>query len=273
MARPHATSHRLESARPTVIAAVLAAMVGLAALVPPIPQDLSYHVMADRRTLLGVPHALNVLSNLPFAVVGVWGLAVVARNRRAFADAAGTRAPYALLFVATALTAVGSAYYHWSPDNARLVWDRLPMSVGFMGLLTAVVAERASRRAARLLFPWLVAVGAASVIYWSWTEGLGAGDLRPYALVQFGSLAVVVLLLVLYPAPYHDSRWLAAAIAVYGVAKGFELADAAIFSRGELVSGHTLKHLAAAGAVGIVVAMLRRRRPASSVRVPAARLS
>ena len=135
---------------------------------PAIAQDPAYHVMADRRPLLGIPNALNVLSNIPFAVAGVLGLLAVFSPRpgaRPFSDP-WERWPYAALFAGTALTTAGSAYYHLAPDNARLVWDRLPMTVGFMGLLTAVVAERASLTLGRRLFVPLLVFGAGSVAYW-----------------------------------------------------------------------------------------------------------
>jgi hypothetical protein len=252
---------RIGNARHAIVAAAAAASVVAVMSRPPIPQDQAYHVMADRRTLLGIPNALNVLSNIPFAVAGVLGLAAVFSARagvRPF-SVAWERWPYAALFAGTALTTAGSAYYHLAPDDARLVWDRLPMTVGFMGLLTAVIAERASLPLARRLFVPLLAFGAASVAYWYWSELRGAGDLRPYALAQFGSLVVVVLLLVLYDARDSGSRYLFAGVAAYAAAKVFELADGTIFSFGHLVSGHSLKHLAAAAGVGCVVIMLRSR--------------
>jgi hypothetical protein len=245
--------------------AILAAVVAACAIAllsrAPIAQDPAYHLMADRRTLLGIPNALNVLSNIPFAVAGVLGLLAVFSLRsgaRPFSDP-WERWPYAALFAGTALTTAGSAYYHLAPDNARLVWDRLPMTIGFMGLLTAVLAERSGLTLGRRVFVPLLAFGAGSVAYWYWSELRGAGDLRPYALAQFGSLAVVLVLLLLYDARYSGSRYLFAGVGAYAAAKLFEIADQEIFSFGHLVSGHTLKHLAAAAGVGCVAAMLRTR--------------
>jgi hypothetical protein len=244
-----------------VVVAVLGA-VAAAFASPPAGQPLAYHNMADQRSWLGIPNALNVLSNLAFAVVGLMGLAVVfgsgADGSLTFHDS-WERWPYAALFAGVVLTTVGSGYYHIAPDNAHLVWDRLPMTVGFMGLLTAVLAERVSLPVARSLFAPLLVIGAASVGYWYWSEVHGAGDLRLYLLVQFGSLLVVVLLLVLYPARYVGSGYLVAGLAAYGVAKVLELADARIFARGQIISGHTLKHLVAAGGVACLVGMLRAR--------------
>jgi hypothetical protein len=199
---------------------------------------------------------------MPLAM-GALGLAATLQRRaglRPFLDP-GERWPYAALFAGTALTGLGSAYYHLAPDNARLVWDRLPMTVGFMGLLTAIVTERLSPVMGRRVFALLLAIGGGSVAYWHWSELRGAGDLRPYLLVQFGSLLVVLLLLLLYRGRYAGTGYLFAGLVAYGAAKGFEMADHAILALGHLVSGHTLKHLAAAGAVACVVAMLRARKP------------
>ena len=245
---------------------VLAVLVCAAALftAAPIRQPVEYHRFADTRTFFGVPNALNVLSNLPFAIAGIAGLLVSARSR-IFGDSI-ERQSYFVLFAGVALTTAGSAWYHLAPDNDRLVWDRLPMAIGFMGLLTAIAAERVSARAARMLLWPLVALGCGSVLYWHWTELHGAGDLRLYLLVQFGSLIVVVLMLCLYRAPYPGTGYLVAGLTAYAGAKGLEAADQAIFGAGQIVSGHSLKHLAAAGGVACIVAMLavRARDPAPS---------
>lgn len=235
---------------------------------PPIPQPSAYHLMADQRSFLGIPNCLNVLSNVPFAIVGLLGLAATFGrniNRTSPFSDPWERWPYAALFAGVGLATLGSGYYHLAPGNGRLVWDRLPMSVAFMGLLTALLAERVSLSVSRWLFCPLIAVGAASVVYWHWSELQKAGDLRLYLLVQFGSLLLVVLLLVLYPARYKGTGYLVIGLAAYAAAKGFELADQRIFALGKIVSGHTLKHLAAAGGVACIAAMLRARtRPAGA---------
>jgi hypothetical protein len=222
--------------------------------------------MADERTLAGIPHCLNVVSNVPFAAVGLLGLVTVGSRRRGppALHASWERWPYAALFIGMVLTAVGSSYYHLAPDNARLFWDRLPMTLGFMGLLTAVIGERVGVRAARRLFVPLLVLGAASVGYWRWTELRGAEDLRLYGLVQFGSLLIVVVLVALYPDPYRNRAYLFGGIGAYAAAKILEALDDHIFALGNIVSGHTLKHLAAAGGVAIVIAMLRARAGSSA---------
>jgi len=231
---------------------------------PPIPQDPAYHAFADRRSWLGIPNALDVLSNVPFAIVGLLGLAATfSRRVGTFVDP-WERWPYAVLFAGVALTSLGSGYYHLAPDNARLVWDRLPIAVGFMGLLAAVAAERVSVSLGRWLFVPLLLAGAAGVFYWYWGEVRNAGDLRLYVVVQFGSLLWIVLLLLLYPARYSGTAYLVTGLAAYGVSKAFELADRQIFDVARIVSGHTLKHLVAAAGVACVVMMQRERAPTRS---------
>jgi hypothetical protein len=243
-----------------VLAATIAGIVILGG--SPSPQDPAYHLMADERPLFGIPNCLNVLSNLPFAFVSLLGLATVFRRETGrvplFRDP-WERWPYAVLFAGIGLTSVGSAYYHLSPDNARLVWDRLPMTLGFMGLLTAVLTERVGLRTGQLLLGPLLLLGAGSVAYWYWSEVQGQGDLRLYVLVQNGSLLLVLLLLLLYPARYPGTGYLVVGLGAYAVAKWLEAADQRIFALGQIVSGHTLKHLVAAGAVTCLLGMLRIR--------------
>jgi hypothetical protein len=243
------------SRHPELVFALLVCAV-IAAAGPRVPQPLAYHQFADTRTFLGVPNALNVLSNVPFAIAGIAGLIL------AFRAPAGDpieRWSYAVLFAGVTLTTIGSAWYHLAPDNGRLVWDRLPMAIGFMALLAAIVAERVSTRAARVLLLPLLALGCGSVFYWHWTELRGAGDLRPYLVVQFGSLIVILLMLARYRVPRSGTGWLLAGLAAYAAAKGLELADRPVFAAGQVVSGHTLKHLVAAAGVACVAVMLGAR--------------
>jgi hypothetical protein len=239
-------------------------MVGATAFVPRIAQDPAYHAFADRRTLLGIPNAMNVVSNVPFLLVGALGLAFLARDHRAGTSHAfatpDDRRPYWPFFLGIALTGVGSAYYHWSPSNATLFWDRLPMTVGFMGLLASVIGERVSRQAGvRLLWPLLVA-GVASALYWHVGEQRGAGDLRPYGLVQFGSMVLIPVILAFFPARYTRTGDLVASIGWYASGKVFEYFDRGLFLLVG-VSGHTWKHLAAAAGAYWILRMLERRRP------------
>lgn len=234
---------------------------GLLVAVPPIEQPLSYHEFADQRCLVCVPHALNVLSNLPFVLVGGWGILYLLRRGPLGFHESSERASYFVFFATIALTGFGSAYYHWHPDNARLLWDRLPLSVAFMAFFASIISERIDRRAGLLALAPLMILGAGSVFYWHWTEAWGRGDLRPYFLVQFYPLAAVPFILILFPARYTRGSDIYGVIAWYAGAKGLELLDKMIYSQGQVVSGHTLKHLVAAVSAFLVLFMLQHRRP------------
>lgn len=239
-----------------ITAAALA--IGILFFIPAIPQNEAYHNFADKRTLLGIPNCLDVLSNVFFLFVGAAGFWTVFHKAQ-FSDAR-ERWPYAAFFVGVTLTAFGSSWYHLNPNDASLVWDRIPMTVGFLGLVSALLAERVSVKIGLWLLVPLVALGVASVSYWEVTQREGHGDLRPYAFAQFGSLLIVVLLVMLFPARYTRTYDLGISFALYGLAKLFEAADRSIFAALRFVSGHTLKHLAAALSAYWVVRMLGLRR-------------
>jgi hypothetical protein len=247
-----------------LLIAIVVACAATAILLPRIPQDEAYHHFADQRTILGIPNFFDVMSNIFFLIVGCMGLSFVvstpAAPRGQFANSA-ERSGYLVFFLAVALTAFGSGYYHLRPGDARLVWDRLPMALGFMSLIAAILAERVgAMMGARLHVPLLV-FGAGSVLYWNVTQLRGAGDLRPYAVVQFGSLLIILALLAFFPAKFTRSYDLLISFGFYGVAKIFEVADRQIFSVTHATSGHTLKHVAAALSAFWILRMLRLRSP------------
>ncbi len=248
-----------------MLGGIAAAGVVTIFLFPPVPQDSSYHNFADQRGWAGIPNAWNVLSNLPFLVVGVMGirdlLAGAQDEARLVFVSARERWAYAIMFLGVALTAFGSAYYHGSPNNTTLVWDRIPMAIAFMGLFSAVIAERVEVRTGCILLGPLVAAGIASVVYWHWTELQGRGDLRPYIVAQYLSILILLLLLLLFPPRYSRGGDFVVAVAIYALAKVFELTDAFFFSFGRIVSGLALKHLAAAAALAWLLRMLRTRHP------------
>ncbi len=238
-------------------------------LLPRIPQSQDYHHFADHRTFFGMPNCLNVISNLPFLWVGALGLLFLwgqsAPDAPRHFIQLQERQPYVIFFLGVALTAFGSAYYHLAPANDRLFWDRLPMTLGFTSFLGAMITERASVKVGlRMLWP-LVAVGAASVVYWQITEHRGMGDLRPYAIVQFYPALAIPLLVLLFPARYTRIGDLLGVLGFYAMARICELLDAPIFSLGRIVSGHTLKHLAASVACYWVLRMLKLRSALASV--------
>jgi hypothetical protein len=232
-----------------------------AIFVPPMPQPLSYHAFADCRAIWSVSNFFNVVSNLPFLIGGALGLAIILRGGGSFLDQREAL-PYLVFFTGALLTSFGSAFYHLAPDNARLVWDRLPMTLGFAGLVSAAIAERANLRCGlRMLWP-LLAVGAMTVVYWYGGERQGRGNVIPYAAYQGWSILAIVLLVATFPARrYSHGALLIWSAAWYGLAKVFETYDLAVFRLSDgLLSGHTIKHLLAAGAVFAIVRQLRLRR-------------
>lgn len=209
-------------------------------LLPRIPQPQAYHLFADRRSLFGIPNFGDVVSNFPFGVIGIWGLVVLLRSNSGrsavwFLDSR-ERWPYVLLFIGLLLTAFGSSYYHWAPNNARLVWDRLPMTIAFMAMVAAIIAERISVRVGLWLLPILLLVGMGSVLQWYTSETRGVGDLRFYAAVQMYS-ALVLLLALAFPKRYTRTSDLAVVVGFYALAKTFETFDKPIFAVGHIVSG------------------------------------
>jgi hypothetical protein len=243
-----------------ILAAVLVVISGAVGFAPRVPLGMNYHEFADQRTILGIPHGFDVLSNIPFVLVGMWGVVFLLRsvNQVAFSES-WERIPYLVFFAGAALTGLGSGYYHLAPGNARLVWDLLPMTFSFVAIVDATIVERISTRAgARLLLP-LMALGAASVAYWYVGELQAQGDLRFYLFVQFCPAVVIAVIIGLFPARYSRTQDLMLAFLFYVLAKLFELLDGPIYSLGRIVSGHTLKHITAALACYCILRMLRLR--------------
>jgi len=254
-----------------LIAAVVVAIVTLS--LHPIPQPLSYHDFADHRTWLGIPNFGDVVSNVPFAIVGLSGiifLGLISLEPSRLAHHFATRDerwPYMFVFFGLLFTAIGSAYYHLKPNNETLFWDRLPMTIVFTSLVAAVIAERINVRLGLFLWPFLMLIGAYSVGQWQASESAGHGDLRFYAAVQLYSGLVLVLALFL-PSRYTRASDFGVIAGFYVLAKILESTDKIIFSVGHIISGHTLKHLTAAGAGYWILRMLQKRRPLTTALQP-----
>jgi hypothetical protein len=256
--------------RSSILVGVALVAIAIAFLFPLIPQSEAYHNFADQRTILGIPHCFDVLSNVFFLIVGLLGMRFVLRDQDDESPAFVRpleRWPYLIFFASVALTAFGSAYYHLHPDDQRLVWDRIPIMFSVMALLAATIGERICVRTASWLLGPLLLLGAYSPIYWEQTQVAGHGDLRAYGLAQYGSLLVLLLLVALFAPRYTRGADLLVSLGIYGVAKLFEAADRSIFSLGGIVSGHTLKHVAAALSAYWILRMLRLRKPVIRVAV------
>jgi len=245
--------------------AIIFAVVGLAVIVTlllsPIPQPVEYHDFADQREIFGIPHFFNVVSNLALVLVGAWGLMQLmetptpGKRPPRFLDER-ERWPWFVVFQATFLTGFGSAYYHWMPTNQTLFWDRLPMTLITMGLLSAVIFERINLRAGvRSLLPLLL-IGVFSVIF-----GAANDDLRLYGLVQFLPLLLIPLLILLFAPRYSGTGGYFGALGWYVLSRIAEVWDQQIYALGQIISGHTLKHLLAALAVYWLYRMISGREP------------
>ena len=250
------------------IIAFTVASVALAFLLPAMPQPVDYHDFADDRHLAGVANFLDVVSNGAFVLAGVAGIIVTLYPRTSF-EFARERVPYLVFFLGVVLTGLGSGYYHLDPDNETLFWDRLPMTIAFMSLISAQIVDRISIRAGLALLLPLLLVGMGSVVYWILTERAGTGNVMPYGVLQFYSVVMLLVLALLYPSRYSRGADIYWVFAAYVVAKILETFDREILALGNLMSGHSLKHVAAAVGSVLVMRMLwlrRLQRQAGAVR-------
>lgn len=241
------------------ISAIVIAVVAL--LLNPIPQPQSYHNFADQRVVLNITNGWNVLSNVPFALAGLWGLYLLSfPTKIAFIDK-HEKWPWIGVSIGLVLTAWGSIYYHLMPDNSRLVWDRLPMTITFTSYIAALLCERISIPLGLWLWPFLVAIGFISVFLWMASEWQGISDLRFYLGLQVFTI-LTTLIMLLAPSPYTRTADLAIVALCYGLAIVFERMDHQIYTlSGGIISGHTLKHLAAALAGAWLIRMIWKRKP------------
>jgi hypothetical protein len=239
-------------------------------LLPAMPQPLDYHHFADQRHAFGIGNFLDVVSNVAFLLAGFAGLAVVFSGRACF-EYPAERWPYAVFFLGVLLTAAGSAYYHLSPDNETLFWDRLPMTIAFMGLLSSQIVDRVSVRAGLALLVPMLLVGMGSVVYWIVTERMGVGNVLPYGILQGYSVVVLLLMATLHRSRYTRANDVYFIFGWYVLAKVLESLDGEILALGHVVSGHSLKHVAAAAAGFVACRMLMRRTLAEPGRTVRAR--
>jgi hypothetical protein len=245
----------------SLVVITIALVAAVFVLTSPYPQDPAYHLFADTRTILAIDNFWNVMSNLPFLVVGLWGLVFIGRHGVATC-LHGSQSAYLVFFSGILLTAFGSSYYHFAPANEPLVWDRLPMTIGFAGLFSIIIGEFISVQAGRRILIPLLLIGYASVEYWAFTESLGAGDLRPYAVVQFLPMLLIAIILVTRKPTIGATKYYWIMLLFYVIAKIFEQLDDIVYAAGGLLSGHSIKHLFAALTPATVLYALYQRRAA-----------
>ncbi|KAG6396905.1 hypothetical protein SASPL_143064 [Salvia splendens] len=232
--------------------------VVLMLVTPAIPQSQEYHNFADQREFLGIPNFLNVVSNFPFLVVGVIGLVLCYYGNYFKLSLPGELFGWTFFFAGVAAVAFGSSYYHLQPNDARLVWDRLPMTVAFTSIIAIFIIERVDARKGTFSIIPLTLAGIVSILYWRFFD-----DLRPYAVIQFVPCIAIPVMAILLPPMYtHSTYWLWAA-GFYILAKIEEAADVPIYNvTFHIMSGHTLKHLCAALVPVFLTLMLAKREVA-----------
>ena len=211
----------------------------------PIPQNLAYHQFADTAGFGGIANICNVLSNVGFIVAGLLGLIRCPKS-----GSVQNNHLWVFFFATVIGVGFGSAYYHWLPSNNTLFWDRLPMTLAFGSLFACFCSERFGARFGRRTFLFTIHFGALSVVYWWVSEALGAGDLRLYILIQYLPMVLIPLILILFPSNPGRDRMYWMLLLAYLLAKVFEMQDTAIYNfTSQLMSGHSLKHLAAAAGI------------------------
>ena len=231
-----------------LISVALSAIAGIF-FSPPILQDENYHLFSDQNILFGIHNFWNVVSNLPFLVVGLLGLLKV----KTFTE---FRIQYTLFFLGICFVALGSAYYHLNPTTETLVWDRLPMTLAFMALFSLIISEFVHKKSGELLLIPFLLLGILSIAVW-----LIFKDLRFYALVQFYPMLAIPIILIFFKSTANSGRSYWILLVAYIIAKFLEHFDYEVHGILKVISGHSLKHIVAAiGVYALFVGIRKRRR-------------
>lgn len=249
----------MDKSIPIAIIIVSAAiMVGVLLLFPAIPQNVHYHDFADQRKIFAIPRFFNVITNLPFLVIGWMGVRLIAGNNFP-GGLPELRTAYATFFSGILLIGLGSIFYHLRPNNESLIWDRLPMTMSFMALFSIIVGENIAIEAGkRLLYPSVI-LGMLSVVYWYWGELHGQGDLRLYALIQFLPMLLIPAILAFGRPRFTNNGYLWGLLGAYAAAKFAEYGDDTLYQLSGFFSGHSLKHLLAASGIWFFYLGLKQR--------------
>jgi hypothetical protein len=214
------------------------------------PQPRAYHLFADVRTCLGIPNFFNAASNLGFLAAGVSMLILLYAQRRKFSEMFIERGElwiFVTLYAATLMVTFGSAYYHLAPDNARLFWDRLPMTLVASAFVATIIADRFGARAGGWSLIALFVLSCGALVYWRATQSLAQDNVWPYIATVYGSLAFAVVAMALFSSRYTHAHAAWVTLAIYIAAMAFDTwLDAPLYTAGGMLSGHSLKHLLAA---------------------------
>lgn len=213
--------------------------------------NIHYLSFADQRLILGIPNFFDVMSNLPFAIVGVYGALLATKNKNLHSNAIYQL--FLFFSVSIFFVSLGSAYFHWVPTIYRLFWDRLPMSLGFASVLGILVMDRTNAAIGRWFFGFALLFAVASTVLWH----LQIWDLRPYVITQFGTLLMIVFILILFPDGKIQNSNYWKGFVFYALAKVTEVLDLHIFSSTHILSGHSIKHLLAAWGIYEIMKMYK----------------
>ena len=231
------------------IATFLAVFIGM----QPLAQDLHYHSFANDNSVFGIANGWNVLSNIGFILCGIFGFQLIVKhNIKSIIIWA--------LFIGIFLTGLGSAYYHYHPNNQTLVWDRLPMTIVFTAFFAQLYSWYFSEKTAFYIWIASLVIGIFSVSYWQYTESIGKGDLRLYAIVQFLPMLLILAILFIH-SNKNSFLWkpLSMVIIWYIIAKFLEHYDQELFILTNTLSGHPFKHIAASIATFYIVLMVKKQ--------------
>ena len=257
-----------------ILVAVAVAALAITLTFPPIPQDPTFHDFADQRQIVEVRHFANAFSNIGFLIVGALGLLfVLGKKARALFPATWERWPFLVCFGGVTLVGGGSTYYHLDPTTETLFWDRLPMSIAFMGLLSAFVADRIVHTKPGIVVTLVVtlAFGISGLVYGHLSEAAGQGDFRFYFLLNPAyPVLALPLICILFPGNHTNGKFLSYTYLWYGAALACEQFDLELYTLlGGAISGHTVKHVLATVAIIMMLAMLHsaasRQPPANSL--------
>jgi hypothetical protein len=227
------------------ILAVVAILVVSATVT--ITRGPGFHDYADTRTWLGIPHAGDVLSNLPFVIVAAWA----ARDRWRAVPLAWT------VCAGVAAIGAGSAAYHVAPSDTSLAFDWGPIVVTLSLLAATVIHDRGGACAGRIALVVGPTLAIASVVWWIATGGTHGGNMAPYVAVQAAGI-VLPALIALLAQGVVSARWLLLGVAGFALARVLGAYDRVLLdSIG--ISGHSLKHVAAATAAACALRALMRR--------------
>ena len=241
-----------------VYVSAIIVLIGLSMLAP-IPQDTCYHNFADSRTLYSVSNFWNVLSNIPYFLVGLYAFYNIFVSE-ALVYESKMKAGYIYFFTGITLVSLGSGYYHLDPNNDTLLWDRLPMSITFMSVFAIIISEFiALEEGKKLLYP-LLFLGVFSVIYWAYTEIHGYGDLRLYFFIQFFPILIIPILLVFFQPTFTLVQGYWYLLGSYGLAKICEHYDEALYEMLGFISGHSLKHIISALGLYLLIQVYTKRK-------------